>query len=128
VIDKARIAEEAKHFFEWPDTAQRDTVTLTSCVIFATVMAEMAWWAARKDQREAIADMCGNMAAVSWAEWDEKADPIDQGKALALEHVAALLEPNVELSGARPSARLDAAATERAGELLARLKESPDER
>jgi hypothetical protein len=42
-------------------------------------------------ERAKIADMCGDMAAVSWAEWDEKADPIDQGKALALEHVAGLL-------------------------------------
>lgn len=46
-------------------------------------------------ERAKIADMCGDMAAVSWAEWDEKADPTDQGWALALEHVAALLEgPN----------------------------------
>ena len=51
-------------------------------------------------ERARIADMCGDMAAVSWAEWDAKADPTDQGKALALEHVAALLEgPNGKVSG-----------------------------
>lgn len=54
-----------------------------------------AWQAASAAQRARTADLCGNMAAISWAEWDAKADPIDQGKALALEHVAALLaEPN----------------------------------
>jgi hypothetical protein len=50
-------------------------------------------------QRARIADMLGDMAAVSWAEWDEKADPIDQGKALALEHAAALIAgPNARLT------------------------------
>lgn len=41
MIDKKRIEEEAKHFFEWPDPKHRDTVTLTSCVIFAATIAEM---------------------------------------------------------------------------------------
>lgn len=45
---KARIAEEAQHFFEWPDPKHRDTVTLTSCVIFASVIAEMARAAERE--------------------------------------------------------------------------------
>lgn len=40
-IDKKRIADEAQHFFEWPDPKHRDTVTLTSCVIFAATIAEM---------------------------------------------------------------------------------------
>ena len=40
-IDKKRIADEAQHFFEWPDPTRRDTVTLTSCVIFAAKIAEM---------------------------------------------------------------------------------------
>jgi hypothetical protein len=41
-IDKKRIAEEAQHFFEWPDPKHRDSVTLTSCVIFAATIAEVA--------------------------------------------------------------------------------------
>lgn len=44
MIDKDRITEEAKHFFEWPAGTKdkdKDTVTLTSCIIFANVMAEM---------------------------------------------------------------------------------------
>ena len=40
-IDGKRIEEEAQHFFEWPDPKRRDTVTLTSCVIFAAKIAEM---------------------------------------------------------------------------------------
>ena len=51
-------------------------------------------------ERKRWADLCGDLAAISWAEWDERADPRDQGKALALERVAALLaEPNAELTG-----------------------------
>lgn len=52
-------------------------------------------------ERNRWADLCGNLAAISWAEWDERADPIDRGKALALERVAALLTegPNAELRG-----------------------------
>lgn len=41
MIDKKRIAEEAEHFFEWPDPKRKDTVTLTSCLIFAGVVAEL---------------------------------------------------------------------------------------
>jgi len=41
MIDKKRIEDEAQHFFEWPDPKHRDTVTLTSCVIFAATIAEM---------------------------------------------------------------------------------------
>ena len=41
VIDKKRIADEAQHFFEWPDPKNKDYVTLTSCVIFASTIAEM---------------------------------------------------------------------------------------
>lgn len=40
MIDKARIEEEAQHFFTWP-TADRSAVTLTSCLIFAGTVAEM---------------------------------------------------------------------------------------
>ena len=59
-----------------------------------------AWQAASAAQRARTADLCGNMAAVAWAEWDERADPADQGKAMALEHLAELLaEPNARLSG-----------------------------
>ena len=48
MIDQKRIAEEAAHFFEWPDPKNKDHVTLTSCVIFASTIAE---WA-RKEERE----------------------------------------------------------------------------
>jgi hypothetical protein len=41
-MNKARIKEEAEHFFEWPDPKRRDHVTLTSCLIFAEVIAGMA--------------------------------------------------------------------------------------
>ena len=59
-----------------------------------------AWRAASAAQRARTADLCGNLAAISWAEWDASADPAEQGKALALEHVAALLaEPNAEFTG-----------------------------
>ena len=50
-MDKARIAEEANHFFEWPDPKRKDFVTFTSCVIFACVIAEMA----RAESMEAAA-------------------------------------------------------------------------
>ena len=42
-------------------------------------------------ERARIADMCGNMASSSWAACAETADATDRGRALALEHVAALL-------------------------------------
>ena len=51
MIDTTRIAEEAQHFFEWPDPTRKDHVTLTSCVIFAATISEMA----RADERERIA-------------------------------------------------------------------------
>lgn len=74
------------------DGRQRDVEIVVAAEIDRAVAAE----------RARVADMCGDMAAVSWAEWDAKADPADQGKALALEHVAALLEgPNAELTGPR---------------------------
>ena len=41
-MNKARIKEEAEHFFEWPDPKRRDHVTLASCLIFAEVIAGMA--------------------------------------------------------------------------------------
>jgi hypothetical protein len=41
-MNKARIKEEAEHFFEWPDQKRRDHVTLASCLIFAEVIAGMA--------------------------------------------------------------------------------------
>jgi hypothetical protein len=48
-MNKARIKEEAEHFFEWPDPARRDHVTLTSCLIFAEVIAGMAVDAEREE-------------------------------------------------------------------------------
>jgi hypothetical protein len=48
MIDQKRITEEAEHFFEWPDPKRKEDVTLTSCVIFAATIAEMA----RKEERE----------------------------------------------------------------------------
>ena len=53
-MNKARIKEEAEHFFEWP-TNRRDHVTLTSCLIFAEVIAGMAVDAEREE--------CANVAA-----------------------------------------------------------------
>ena len=53
-MNKARIKEEAEHFFEWPDPKRRDHVTLTSCLIFAEVIAGMAVDA----EREACAQVC----------------------------------------------------------------------
>ena len=53
-MNKARIKEEAEHFFEWPDPKRRDHVTLTSCLIFAEVIAGMAADA----EREACAKVC----------------------------------------------------------------------
>jgi hypothetical protein len=47
-MNKARIKEEAEHFFEWP-TNRRDHVTLTSCLIFAEVIAGMAVDAEREE-------------------------------------------------------------------------------
>ena len=46
-------------------------------------------------EREKWADTLRNMAAVSWGEWDERADPIEQGKAIALDHAAELLWPAI---------------------------------
>jgi hypothetical protein len=40
-VTKERIAEEAKAFFYFP-TEKRETVTLTSCLIFAKVISDMA--------------------------------------------------------------------------------------
>lgn len=53
-MNKARIKEEAEHFFEWPDQKRRDHVTLTSCLIFAEVIAGMAVDA----EREECAKVC----------------------------------------------------------------------
>ena len=53
-MNKARIKEEAEHFFEWPDPKRRDHVTLASCLIFAEVIAGMAVDA----ERERCAQVC----------------------------------------------------------------------
>lgn len=53
-MNKARIKEEAEHFFEWPDPKRRDHVTLASCLIFAEVIAGMAVDA----EREECAKLC----------------------------------------------------------------------
>lgn len=76
----------------WP------AVEMATLTALADEVERLIAWIPQAEARlcARIADMLGNMAAISWAEWDEKADPIDQGKALALEHAAALLEgPNV---------------------------------
>lgn len=52
-MNKARIKEEAEHFFAWPDPKRRDHVTLTSCLIFAEVIAGMAV----DDEREECAKL-----------------------------------------------------------------------
>ena len=78
MIDKKRIADEAQHFFEWPDPKRRDTVTLNSCVIFAATIAEMV----RAEQRPQVPD-----------EWLVKVRRLVQG----FEHVsgiARLWEPD----------------------------------
>ena len=54
-MNKARIKEEAEHFFAWPDPKRRDHVTLASCLIFAEVIAGMAADAEREE--------CANVAA-----------------------------------------------------------------
>lgn len=42
-MGKAEIAAEADSFFEWPEVgAQRDVVTLTSCLLFAEHIAAKA--------------------------------------------------------------------------------------
>jgi len=53
-MNKPRIKEEAEHFFEWPDPKRRDHVTLTSCLIFAEVIAGRAVDA----ERDACAKVC----------------------------------------------------------------------
>lgn len=53
------------------------------------------WQTGRSEQRARIAEMCLNMAAVSWDEWGRKNDPATRGSARALEHVAALLDAGV---------------------------------
>lgn len=76
----------------WP------AVEMATLTALADEVERLIAWIPQVESRlqARIADMLGNMAAISWAEWDKKADPIDQGKALALEHAAALLEgPNV---------------------------------
>ena len=61
VIDKKRIADEAQHFFEWPDPKDKNYVTLTSCVIFAATIAEMVRSEERERWTEAVmAELDGN--------------------------------------------------------------------
>jgi len=55
-MNKARIKEEAEHFFEWPDPKRRDHVTLTSCLIFAEVIAGMAADAEREECAKLLED------------------------------------------------------------------------
>jgi hypothetical protein len=38
-----------------------------------------------------MADRMGAAADAAWAEWDRKADPHDQGRALAFEHAELML-------------------------------------
>ena len=53
-MNKARIKEEAEHFFEWSDSKRRDHVTLTSCLIFAEVIAGMAVDAEREGWQDTV--------------------------------------------------------------------------
>ena len=53
-MNKEQIAAEAEAFFEWPDPANKNVVTLTSCLIFAGVIARMAMG----QEREACAKVC----------------------------------------------------------------------
>lgn len=57
-MNKARIKEEAEHFFDGP-SKRRDHVTLTSCLIFAEVIAGMAADA----EREECAKVCDQFDA-----------------------------------------------------------------
>lgn len=52
-MNKARIKEEAEHFFEWP-TNRRDHVMLTSCLIFAEFIAGKAVAAEREECAKAL--------------------------------------------------------------------------
>lgn len=61
MIDKKRIAEEAEHFFEWPDPTNKNQVTLTSCLMFAGVISEMV----RAEERERCASLCESIAEVA---------------------------------------------------------------
>lgn len=70
MIDKKRIEDEAQHFFEWPDPKRRDTVTLTSCVIFAATIAEMV----RADERDCRT--CAHYAPHHYGEMLHCASPI----------------------------------------------------
>ncbi len=54
MIDRERIEQEATHFFEWPDPENKDYVTLTSCVLFAHAIAEMARSEDRKAHENAL--------------------------------------------------------------------------
>lgn len=105
MIDKRRIAEEAQHFFEWPDPKRRDTVTLTSCLIFAGTIAEMV----RAEQRTQVPD-----------EWLVKVRRLVQG----FEHVsgiARLWEPDYSSGSERA---LWARATESCADVAKLLREA----
>lgn len=52
--------------------------------------------AAVSAERERIADICMRAADRLWIEWDAKADQLDQGKAIALEELAAMLTKKEE--------------------------------
>ncbi len=65
-MDKRRIEEEAAQFFEWPDPKHRNTVTLTSCVIFAATIAEMAR-AEERDRWEAAGAQCRFRQDAEWS-------------------------------------------------------------
>lgn len=69
-MNKARIKEEAEHFFEWPDPKRRDHVTLTSCLIFAEVIAGMAADAEREACAK-VAEDCAGDCYIGDADWEE---------------------------------------------------------
>lgn len=53
-MDRAKIEAQAPHFFEWPAGSPKNTVTLTSCILFAQTIAQMATDA----ERERCAKVC----------------------------------------------------------------------
>ena len=55
-------------------------------------------------ERERFATLCDRAAAAAWIAWDAVADPIDQGRALGAEELAAEIRgPNVRIEPATPA-------------------------
>jgi hypothetical protein len=91
--DKKRIEEEAQHFFEWPDPTRKDHVTLTSCVIFAATIAEMARAAERERWAKHLLDLAaGHQRA---ADMTDNSTVAQRHDAMAAALLAAIEGPNV---------------------------------